>query len=516
MPRRRMSAGVIREILRLKSQNLSVRQISRSVKKGKSNVQRLLHNAEEAGLKWPLPEDLDDQKLEEILYPKPEVVVFEGKALPDFPSIEKELTKKGVTRQRLWEEYVEVCEEQGREYYSYTRFCELLGEWLKKNRPPSMRQIHKAGEKCFVDYAGLVVNITDPRTGEVTKAQIFVGVMGASNYIFAEAAASQTLPDWLGSNTRMLEFFGAVPEIMVPDNLRSAVSRACRYDPEVNPAYAKWANHYRTVVIPARPGKPKDKAKVENAVLLVERSVLAPIRNEKFFSVAELNNRVKKLVEEANSTPLQKGEGESRRDLFEEIDLPELKTLPPYPYEYAEIKKAKVHIDYHVEYRKCLYSVPCAYRGENVEVHASENIVTIYFKNKVIAQHKRTRPGRPATEPAHMPENHREHGRWTPEGLRSWAKGVGEEVYRWVDAQIESKDHPEQAYRVCLGLMSLSRNYPRRLEAACGVANRNGLMKLRQVKNVLKNGTDKLPLFEEDEFCLPQDHKNVRGPGEFR
>ena len=514
MPRRRMSVEVIREILRLKSQNLSIRQISQSVKKGKSNVQRLLHKAEEAGLKWPLSPEIDDQELEETLYPKPEVVVFEGKALPDFSYIEKELARKGVTRQGLWKEYSEACKEEGRDYYSYTRFCELLGAWRKKNRPPSMRQTHKAGEKCFVDYAGLVVNITDPRTGEISKAQIFVGVMGASNYIFAEATATQTLPDWLGSHTRMLEFFCGVPEIIVPDNIKSGVTKACRYDPDTNPAYMQWASHYRTVVIPARPKKPRDKAKVENAVQLVERSVLAPVRNEKFFSLRELNSRVKKLVAEANSRPFQKLEG-CRRDLFEEIDLPAMGPLPPVPYEYTEIKRAKVHIDYHVEYKKCLYSVPCAYRGERVEIHASENIVTIYFKNKVIAQHRRTRPGRPATEPAHMPENHREHERWTPQRIRNWAKGQGEEVYRWVDAQIESKDHPEQAYRVCLGLMSLSRNYPKRLEAACGVANRNGLMKLRQVKNVLKNGTDKLPLFEEEEFRLPQDHENVRGPGEF-
>ena len=516
MPRRRMDTKTIREILRLRSLNLSNMQIAQSVKKAKSSVNDIIRKAGKAGLKWPLSPEVDDRKLEELLYPEPDEVVFEGKAMPDFSYIEKELTRKGVTRQLLWKEYVEACEQQGRDYYSYTRFCELLAAWRKKNRPPSMRQIHKAGEKCFVDYAGLTVNITDPRTGEVSKAQIFVGVMGASNYIFAEATASQTLPDWLGSHTRMLEFFRGVPEIIVPDNLRTGVSRACRYDPEITPAYLQWSNHYRTVVIPARPGKPKDKGKVETAVQIVERSVLAPIRNEKFFSVASLNKRVKKLAEEANSAPLQKGEGENRGELFEQMDLPAMRPLPPVPYEYTEIKKAKVHIDYHVEHKKCLYSVPCAYRGERVEIHASQSIVTICFGNKVIAQHKRTRPGRPATERAHMPENHREHGMWTPEGLRSWARGVGVEAYRWVDARIESKDHPEQAYRVCLGLMKLSRDYPGRLDAACAVANRNGLVKLKQVKNVLKNGTDKLPLFEEDEFSLPQDHENVRGPGEFR
>ena len=516
MPRRRMSAEVIREILRLKSLNFSIREISRSVRKGKSNVQRLLHKAEETGLKWPLPEDLDDRKLEEILYPRQEAAVFEGKALPDFSSIEKELTRKGVTRQLLWKEHGEACEQRGQDYYSYTRFCELLGQWLKKNRPLSMRQLHKAGEKCFVDYAGLVVRITDLLTGAVTKAQIFVGVMGASNYIFAEATASQSLPDWLGSHTRMLEFFGGVPEIIVPDNLRSGVSRACRYDPDINPEYARWADHYSTVVIPARPSKPRDKAKVENAVQLVERSVLAPIRNEEFTSLSQLNKRIRELVEEANSKPFQKMDG-CRRELFEEIDLPALRPLPPYPYEYTEIRKAKVHIDYHVEYRKKLYSVPWIYRGERVEVHASQNIVTIYFKSRVIAQHKRLRKGRWATERAHMPEGHREHEKWNPARLREWAKELGEEVYRWVDAQLESRDHPEQAYRAALGVLSLSREHPQRLNAACGVANRNGLLRLKQIKEVLKNGMDRLPLpGEEEESSLPQHHDNIRGPEQFR
>lgn len=328
-----MNTRTIREILRLRHLNLSIRRISRSVRASEGGVHNLIRKAEEVGLKWPLPEDLSDRELEELLYPKPEVVC-EGKALPDFPYIDRDLIRKGVTRQLLWKEYKEACKKEGKDYYSfksvqekpgtqskklsascfmryagYTRLCEILGAWRRKNMPPSMRQTHKAGEKCFVDYAGLRVNITDPRTGEMTKAQIFVGVMGASNYIFAEATASQSLPDWLGSHTRMLEFFGGVPEIIVPDNLRSGVSRACRYDPEVNPAYAQWADHYRTVIIPARPYKPRDKAKAENAVQIVERSVPAPIRDEKFFSLPELNKRIKKLVEEANSKPLQKTEG---------------------------------------------------------------------------------------------------------------------------------------------------------------------------------------------------------------
>ena len=285
MPRRRMSTRTTKEILRLKSLNLSISKISQSVNASTGGVHKLLRKAEEAGLKWPLPEDIDDQKLEEILYPKPENV-REGKALADWSYVHKELRRKGVTRQLLWKEY---AEENPGNHYSYTRFCELYDAWRKKNKKPSMRQIHKAGEKCFVDYAGQTVDIQDPGTGEITRAQIFVGVMGASNYIFAEAASSQSLENWLRSHTRMLEFFGGVAALIVPDNLKSGVTRACRYDPDTNPAYAQWANHYGTVMMPTRPRKPKDKAKVEVGVQIAERSILAPIRDEVFFSISELN-----------------------------------------------------------------------------------------------------------------------------------------------------------------------------------------------------------------------------------
>ena len=509
MPRRRMNARTIREILRLKSLDLSTRQISRSVKKAKSSIQRLVRRAEQVGLRWPL--DVDDRKLEEMLYAGPGVW-REGRPLPDWSYIHGQLKRKGVTRQLLWKECADAYPDN---HYSYTRFCELYSAWRAKNSEPSMRQLHKAGEKCFVDYAGVTVEITDPETAEVTRAQIFVGVMGASNYIFAEATASQSLEHWLRSHTRMLEFFGGVPEIIVPDNLRSGVSKACRYDPDTNPAYAQWANHYGTVIIPARPGKPKDKAKVETGVQIVERSVLAPIRDEVFFSLQELNGRVRELLREVNSKPFQKLPG-SRGEQFERIDLPALGSLPPCPYTYTEIKGAKVGIDYHVEHKKKLYSVPYIHRGERVEVHASENLVMIYFKNRFIAQHKRLGTGRYSTEPAHMPEGHREHEKWTPRRLRNWAKGLGSEVFEWVDAQLASRDHPEQAYRVCLGLLNLSRDYPQRLNLACGVANRNGLVRLRQIKEILKNGMDRSALPQEQGISLPQDHENIRGPEQYR
>ena len=277
MPGRRMETRVIKEILRLRfNRHLSTRQISDSTNASVGFVHKLIGKAEQSGLGWPL--DVDDRKLEEVLYAKPEVVP-EAKTLPEWISIHSELKRKGVTRQLLWKEYAEANPDN---HYSYPQFCKLYGAWREKNRKPSMRQIHKAGEKCFVDYAGQTVDITDPGTGEVSRAQVFVGVMGASNYTFAEAVASQSLENWLGSHTRMLEFFGGVPRIIVPDNLRSGVSKACRYDPDSNPAYVQWANHYRTVILPTRPRKPKDKAKVEVGVQIVERSMLAVIRDEAF------------------------------------------------------------------------------------------------------------------------------------------------------------------------------------------------------------------------------------------
>ena len=513
MPRRRMNIRVIKEILRLKfARNLSIREIGQSVNKGKSNIQRLIHKAQEAGLGWPLPEDMDDEALEGLLYPETEEI-SDGKAVPDWAHVHKELKRSGVTRHLLWEEY---SMENPDNHYSYSRFCELYEEWFKKNRNPSMRQIHRAGEKCFEDYAGHTVLITDPKTGKQGKAQIFVGVLGASNYTYAEASSSQSLENWLESQSRMLEYFGGVPSLIVPDNLKSAIAKACRYDPDVNPSYQQWANHYGTSILPTRPRKPKDKAKVETGVKVVEMWILAVLRDEEFFSLGQLNKRIGELLEKLNDTAMQKPEC-SRREEFERTDKSALRPLPPQPYRYIEIKLAKVSIDYHIEYNKTLYSVPHNYIGERVEVHTSANIVEIYFKGKLAAQHKRVDKRGCVTELAHMPEAHRQHGKWNPQRFRNFAAEVGEETLQWVSSQLESREHPAQAYRICLGLLKLSRDYPQRLEDACRVANRNGLMRLKQVKELLRNSRDKLALLEEEENVgLPQNHENIRGPEQYR
>ena len=511
MPGRRMDTRVIKEVLRLKSLDLSIREISRSVNGSVGGVHKLIRKAEEAGLKWPLPKDTDDEKLEGLLYPEP-VEVRGGKVVPEWSFIHRELKRRGVTRQLLWEEYA-ARHPDG--HYRYSRFCELYDVWRGDNAKPSMRQLHKAGEKCFVDYAGQTVAITDPQTGKQSKAHIFVGVLGASNYTFAEAASSQSLENWLGSHTRMVEFFCGVPSLIVPDNLKSGVAKACYYDPAVNPAYGQWANHYGAVIMPARPRKPKDKAKVEVGVQIVERWILARLRDMELFSVGELNKYIGELLVKLNDSSFQKLPG-SRRSEFERVDKPVLRPLPPHSYRHKEIKRARVNIDYHTEYRKTRYSVPHNYIGERVEVHADTNIVEIYFREKLIAQHRRTDKGGFVTELAHMPEAHQHHEKWNEERIRSWAAQQGAQVLEWVNGQFESREHPAQAYRVCLGLLNLSRTYPKRLNDACGAANRNGLLRLKQVKELLRNNMDRLPLLKEENLSLPQDHENIRGPQQYR
>ena len=511
MPGRRMNTRAIKEVLRLKSLNFSLREISRSVNASVGGVHKLIRKAGEAGLQWPLPEDTDDEALERLLYPEP-VEVRGGKVVPQWSFIHRELKRRGVTRQLLWEEYA-ARHPDG--HYRYSRFCELYDVWRGDNAKPSMRQLHKAGEKCFVDYAGQTVAITDPQTGKQSKAHIFVGVLGASNYTFAEAASSQSLENWLGSHTRMVEFFCGVPSLIVPDNLKSGVAKACYYDPAVNPAYGQWANHYGAVIMPARPRKPKDKAKVEVGVQIVERWILARLRDMEFFSLGELNKYIGELLVKLNDSSFQKLPG-SRRSEFERVDKAALRPLPPHSYSYKEIKGARVNIDYHTEYRKTRYSVPHNYIAERVEVHADTNIVEIYFTEKLIAKHRRTDKGGFVTEIAHMPESHQRHEKWNEERIRSWAAQQGAQVLEWVNGQFESREHPAQAYRTCLGLLSLSRTYPQRLNDACGVANRNGLLRLKQVKELLRNDMDRLPLLREENMELPQDHENIRGPQQYR
>jgi transposase len=513
MSAKRITMRKIRDILRLRlAGGLSIRQIKASTKVSIGAIQKLLARAEEEGLSWPLPPELDDDsRLASLFYPAADTRASSRYQVPDWSAIHQELKRKGVTKQLLWEEYTQQYPNR---CYSYSQFCDRYAHWrgLQKR---SMRQTHKAGEKCFVDYAGQTVSIVSPSTGECREAQIFVAVLGASNYTYAEASLSQSLPDWLASHVRAFEYFGGTSAIVTPDNLKSGVTKACRYDPQLNASYQQLAEHYQVAVVPARPYKPKDKAKAEVGVQIVERWILARLRRHTFFSLAELNQCIRALLVELNDRPFKQLPG-TRRQAFEQLDKPALRPLPRQPYRFVDIKPVKVNIDYHVQYQQHHYSVPHQYVGETLELHAGEHLVTVYFRQQQVATHARAcRPGT-TTEAAHMPKRHRKHQQWTPGRLKNWAQELGPEVLQWVTRQLNIKDHPEQAYRVCLGLLNLSREYPaQRLDAACRIANREGLLRLKQINSILRTNRDQLPEQLSLETTLLQDHENIRGPHHF-
>lgn len=503
----------LREILRLKLKaKLSMRAIQRVVKVSLGAIQGIIKQATALELTWEKVQLLDEISLTELFYPSQLSLPSTLYEVPDWNVIHRELSRKGMTKQLLWEEY---AEQNADGCYSYSRYCRLYKNWVKKQKR-SMRQVHKAGEKLFVDYAGHTMPIVNQATGEVDSVQIFVAVLGASNYIFAEATRSQKLIDWTGSHVRAFEFFGGVPELLIPDNLRSGVSRACRYEPDVNSAYQQLAAHYGTVIIPARPRKPQDKSKAEIGVQIIERWILARLRHHTFFSLHALNQCIQSLLEAVNNTPYQKLKG-TRKEWFESIDKPVLSPLPKLPYEYTEIKPAKVNIDYHVQYDNHCYSVPHHLVGETIETHAKANIVAFYFYGKCVTSHARQYYPGMTTLPGHMPKRHQKHLEWSPERLMNWAQSIGDEVLAWVKSLLTQKDHPEQAYRVCLGLLNLSKSFDNvRLNNACRVANQKKLYRLKHVKNILQSNVDKLIKKEQTSMpSLPQHHENIRGPQSF-
>jgi transposase len=510
MAAKRITMRKIREVLRLRYEaKLSVRQINTSTKISVGAIQKLLTKAKELNLLWPLSAELDDVELAKLFYPKADTRKASRFQIPDWPEVHKELKAKGVTKLLLWEEY---CQQYPNRCLSYSQFCDRYLNWAKKQKR-SMRQTHKAGDKLFVDYAGQTMPVVSSTTGEVRSAQIFVAVLGASNYTYAEATWSQSLPDWLASHVRTFEFIGGTPVMIVPDNLRSGVSKACRYEPELNPSYQQLAEHYSVAVVPARPYKPKDKSKAEVGVQIIERWILARLRHHTFFSLAELNQCIATLLTEVNLKPFKQLPG-NRLQWFEQLDKPLLNELPVHPYQYVDIKMAKVNIDYHIQYDQHLYSVPHHLVGEKVELHAGDKLVQIYFKTHLLASHVRKHYPGTTTEPGHMPKKHAKHQQWSPGRLKNWAKDIGPEVLLWVSDQLESREHPELAYRVCLGLLNLTRSYPAvRLNNACAIANQKALVKLKNIKAILNSNQDKLPLDKTEEtITLPQDHENVRGP----
>lgn len=512
----------IREVLRLKFElGLSERQIATSCRMGKTTVGEYLHRARNAELGWPLPEGMDDPALDALLFPEPEVdpnMAAGGHKhpLPDWEYIQQELGRnKGMTLLLLWREY----QSQHQGGYCYSTFTVKFREW-KQGHKVRMRLDHKPGEKLFVDYAGMTLPITDPQTGEAHPAAVFVAVLGASSYTYCEVTQTQGLADWLGSHRRALEFLGGVPQIIVPDNTKTGVKSPCYYEPELNPSYAEFAAHYGVAVIPARVRKPRDKAKVETGVQIVERQILAPLRNRTFFSLQEANQAVWELLEELNARAFQKLLG-SRKSLFEEVDKPNLGPLPLEPYVLAEWKKAKVNVDYHIEVEGHYYSVPYRYAQKHVELRLTHNTVEIYYEGQRIASHRRVPDllsyrGRHTTVSQHMPKAHQRYGDWSPQRLIHWAQKTGEHTARVVEEILASRPHPEQGYRSCMGLIRLGETFGvERLETACRRACYYRAFSFKSVQSILQNNLDSQPweVGSDPDATSPILHPNVRGAG---
>ena len=503
----------LREILRLRYQSgLSLRQIKGSQRVSLGAVQKITSRADELVLNWDQIALLDEQQLARLFYPESDTRISSAFEQPDWTEVHRELRRKGVTKHLLWEEYTQTYPNRS---YSYPQYCFLYQDWVKKQKR-SMRQVHQAGDKLFVDYAGQTVGIVDGDSGEVRFAQIFVAVLGASNYTFCEATWTQSLPDWLSSHARVFEFIGGVPKLVVPDNLRSGVSKACRYDPDINLSYAQLAAHYGTAIMPARPYKPKDKSKVEVGVQIIERWILARLRHQAFFSLPELNHCIRALLIEVNHKPFKQLKG-NRQQWFESIDQPALMPLPKQAYQYTDIKTVKVNVDYHVQYDQHLYSVPHHLVGEKLELHAKDRLIELYFHGKRVTSHARQYRMGTTTVAEHMPVRHEKHHQWSAGRLMNWAKDLGDEVLVWIKTQLHQKQHEQQAYRVCLGLLNLSRQYPpERLNKACAIANQNQLYRLKQIKSILQSNQDQLVNESKEQLTLlPQSHENIRGPKSF-
>jgi transposase len=511
----RHSMRKVREVLRLKHEiGLSSRKIAASVGIARSTVIDYLTRAETAGVTWEVARDLGDAEVEGRLFRRVGQNEPPARAPVDFDRVHRELHRAGVTRRLLWSEYAEQVASgaSGCRPYQYSQFCDLY-EAHRSKLAPSMRQVHRAGEKAFLDYSGKKPRIFDPKTGEATEVELFVMVLGASNYTYAEGTRTQKLADFVGSTVRGLEHFGGVPEMLVPDQLRSAVKTPDRIEPEINETYAEMAQHYGTAVVPARPRKPKDKAKAEGAVLLVQRWIVASLRNRRFFSLEELNAAIGELLEKLNTRPFQKLEG-CRRSAFEKLDRPALRPLPVHRYELGEWKlKVGVNVDYHVAYDERLYSVPCALIEGKVDVRATATVVEVRHGGVQVALHARSYGprGTAVTNSAHRPLSHQQWGHWPPERLVGWAAQTGPKTAEVVGAILERRTHPETGRRACLGLMRMVEKHgAARVEAACARALVIQSPTYKSVDAILKASLDKVALTAEVE-AKSVIHENIRG-----
>lgn len=488
---------------------MSQREVARVTGVSKSGVGEIASYARAAGLAWEQARALDDEALQARVYPPP--APRSARHLePDWAQVHQQMKLPAVTLQLLWEEYRQA---QGEQAYKYSAFCEKYARWARHLKR-SMRQVHKAGERLFVDYAGQTVAMVDAFTGEITRAQIFVAVLGASNYTFACATRTQQAVDWVRSIIAALEFIGGVPRLLVPDQPRALMIRPDRYEPTSHRLLEELCDHYGMAVLPARPAHPQDKAKVEVGVQVVERWILARLRGRTFTTLGELNRAIAALLEQLNARAFKKLPG-CRRSAFEELDRPALGPLPAVPMEVAQFKLARVNIDYHVELNGHYYSVPNALVGQQVELRIGERTLEVLHKQQRVAAHAiSSSRGAHTTVAEHMPASHRAHAQWSPARLIAWGERMGAATATVVRWQMEHRPHPEQGYRACLGLMRLQREYgTERLEAACARALSIRAPHYKSVSSILASGLDRQPVIAANEAPLLPAHENVRGPG---
>lgn len=510
MPNERISMSKLKQLIGLQTSNLSVRALSRALGLSVGAVSKYLRAVRTAGIEAEEADALSEAELERRVFGSAPSAKPPARVAPDCAWIHSELKRhRHVTLQLLWEEYQA---RHGAGAYQRSAFCQIYRRW-EKHLKRSMRQRHFAGEKLFVDYAGRTVPIYGHHGEPAFHAQLFVCALGASGYAYAEATRSQSLPDWLASHVRALEYYGASPTIIVPDNPKVGVTRADRYEPQLQRSYEELAGHYQAVIIPARPYRPKDKSRVELSVLLVCRWILARLRHQRFFSLDELNAAIRPLLADLNERPFQRLPG-CRRSVFEALDRPAMRALPATAYEYAEWKQLTVAFDYHVDVDRHYYSVPHALVGHSVWVRFTVSAVEVFFRSERVATHVRSyQRGTHTTLPEHMPKSHRAHAEWSPQRLIRWGESIGPSTGAIVEHLLRSKPHPEQGYRACLGLLALAREYGEpRLEAASTLARHLGSPTRKSVKSILENGRDLRAGPEPINLELPL-HTNVRGPG---